>query len=32
MSRQHLFAARGALRERLGPEVLKDHAEGHRHG
>jgi len=32
MSRQHLFAARGALRLALGPEALRDHTEGHRHG
>jgi DNA-directed RNA polymerase specialized sigma24 family protein len=32
MSRQHLFVARGALREVLGAKALKDHTEGHRHG
>jgi len=32
MSRQHLFAARGTLRRALGPEALRDHTEGHRHG
>ena len=32
MSRQHLFVARGTLREALGPEALRDHTEGHRHG
>ena len=32
MSRQHLFAARGALRLTLGPEALRDHAEGRTHG
>lgn len=32
MSRQHLFTARGALRQKLGPEALKDHAEGRPHG
>ena len=28
MSRQHLFAARGALRRTLGHEALRDHTEG----
>lgn len=28
MSRQHLFAARGALRRTLGQEALSDHTEG----
>jgi RNA polymerase sigma factor (sigma-70 family) len=32
MSRQHLFVARGALREVLGAKTLEDHTEGHRHG
>jgi len=32
MSRQHLFVARGVMREALGPEALRDHTEGHRHG
>ena len=32
MSRQHLFTARGVLRKTLGPEALRDHTEGHRHG
>jgi len=32
MSRQHLFVARGLLRQALGPEALTDHTEGTRHG
>ena len=32
MSRQHLFVARGTMREALGPEALRDHTEGHRNG
>lgn len=32
MSRQHLFVARGVLRVALGPEALRDHTEGFRHG